>query len=79
MTTFTNDLMDRIADFGRATKSRLRGGQEGAISAEYVAILLVVAGIVAVIIGLNLDEKVGDCGDAAQEAMFSDDGADPSC
>lgn len=79
MTTFTNDLMDRIADFGRATKARLRGNQEGAISAEYVAILLVVAGIVAVIIGLNLDDKVEDCGQAAQDAMFADDGADPSC
>lgn len=72
MTSFTETLTDRLAAFGRAVKARLRGGAEGAISAEYVAILLVIAGIVAVVIGLNIDDRVESCGNQAVDTMFSE-------
>jgi len=76
MTSFTETLMDRLAACGRGFKDRLRGAQDGAISAEYVAILLVIAGIVAVVINLGIDDKVETCGGQAVDQMFSESGGE---
>lgn len=52
--------------------------EDGAVSAEYVAILVVVAGLIAVVMGLKLADTVGKCGESAKTALFSEsaDGID---
>lgn len=65
-------------NFFRNLLKRAGESQVGAISAEYVAILLVIAGIVAVVIGLGIDERVDECGTAAVDGMFSE-GDEPEC
>lgn len=72
MTHFTETVMDRLADLGQSFKDRVRRNDDGAISAEYVAILLVVAGIVAAVMALNISGAVSDCGENAKTAMFND-------
>ena len=78
MTTFTRDLMSTIAAKARSLKESFDLREAGAISAEYVAILLVVAGVVAAVIGLNIDERVDSCGNQAVDTMFSDSAAAPA-
>lgn len=48
----------------------LRRDEEGALSAEYVAVLVIVAAIVAVIIAFNLPDTVGTAGNDAIDGMF---------
>jgi Flp pilus assembly pilin Flp len=52
------------------TRELLRRDEEGALSAEYVAVLVIVAAIVAVIIALNLPETVDGAGKEAVDGMF---------
>lgn len=42
----------------------------GAIAAEYVAILLVLAGLVAAVLGLGLDDRISEEGNDAVDRLF---------
>jgi hypothetical protein len=45
----------------------------GGISAEFVAVLIIVAALIAAIWSANIDEKVSECADAAAENLFTKD------
>jgi Flp pilus assembly pilin Flp len=44
--------------------------QEGALSAEYVAVIIVIGLVVAALMLANIDGKVKDCGEQAVDAVF---------
>jgi Flp pilus assembly pilin Flp len=49
---------------------RYQRDQEGALSAEYVAVIIVIGLVVAALMLANIDGKVKDCGEQAVDAVF---------
>lgn len=51
-----------------------RRNQEGGVSAEYIAVIVIVAAVIAAVWKIGIDERVETCGDAAVTELF-DEGA----
>lgn len=58
---------------------RLHGDDEGGLSAEYVAVLIVIGAIVAALWAADIQGKVEECGDAATQAVFDTESSDNPC
>jgi len=58
--------------------TRANKNQEGGISAEFVAVLIIVAALIAAIWGSGIVERVQGCATTAQGNLFSNE-ADVSC
>ena len=59
--------------------TRTRQDQEGGISAEFVAVLIIVAALIAAIWGSNIVGRVGDCTTHAQDSLFSSESVELDC
>lgn len=56
--------LNEILRFGRRN-------QEGGVSAEYIAVIVIVAAVIAAVWGINIQGKVDECGKDAVENLFS--------
>jgi Flp pilus assembly pilin Flp len=48
-----------------------RRDQEGGISAEYIAVIVIVAAVIAAVWSIGIDSKVANCGDKVVENLFT--------
>lgn len=48
-----------------------RRDEEGGISAEYIAVIVIVAAVIAAVWAINIQGTVGKCGDDAVRSLFS--------
>lgn len=71
-------LREKLSKLARLVNP-LRRGEDGAVSAEYVAILVVVAGLIAVVIGLQLSQTVKKCGEEAKKNLFVANAPEVDC
>jgi Flp pilus assembly pilin Flp len=55
----------------RDVLQRGRRDQEGGVSAEYIAVIVIVAAVIAAVWGINIQGKVDECGSAAVEGLFA--------
>jgi hypothetical protein len=55
----------------REALQRSNRDEVGGISAEFVAVLIIVAALIAAIWSANIDEKVSDCANTAKDNLFS--------
>lgn len=53
-----------------------RRDQEGGVSAEYVAVIVIVAAVIAAVWGIGIQGKVGTCGTNAVESLFQTGGGE---
>jgi Flp pilus assembly pilin Flp len=53
--------------------------QEGALSAEYVAVIIVIGLVVAALMAARIDEKVETCGGNAVDAVFDVESKENPC
>ncbi|MFA9431664.1 hypothetical protein [Egicoccus sp. AB-alg2] len=58
--------------------TRTRDDQVGGISAEFVAVLIIVAALIAAIWGSGITDRVDECASTASQNLFSES-ADVSC
>lgn len=54
---------------------RFHRDHEGGLSAEYVAVLIVIGAIVAALWQAGIQDKVDDCGKKSADAIFKMDGS----
>jgi Flp pilus assembly pilin Flp len=59
-------MMTKLRDVLR----RSRRDQEGGISAEYIAVIVIVAAVIAAVWGINIQGKVDQCGTNAVGKLF---------
>lgn len=58
---------------------RFHRDHEGGLSAEYVAVLIVIGAIVAALWAANIQGEVEDCGNKAVKEVFDTESADNPC
>ncbi len=52
---------------------RGRRDQEGGVSAEYIAVIVIVAAVIAAVWAIGIDKKVENCGKEAVTELFQKD------
>lgn len=62
-------MMTKIRNFVQ----RRNRDQEGGVSAEYVAVIVIVAAVIAAVWAIGIDDRVENCGTGAVNSLFTTD------